>query len=90
MALAKVTVVDKIEIAEDGSVFVRRATYVTEDGVRITEPTYHRTSYVPGDPVEHEDARVRDVAGLIWTPAVIQAHRNRPKPPGGGQGGGPP
>lgn len=60
--LAKETIVDRIELVGD-SIQVRRASYVTEDGVRITDATYHRTSYLLSDPaLEREDAKVQAVA----------------------------
>jgi hypothetical protein len=71
--LEKVTVVDRIEILEDGAIQVRRATYVTEDGVRITEPIYARAAYAPGESVEEEHARVQAVAASVWTKDVVEA-----------------
>lgn len=75
--LSKETVIDKIEILEEGSVQVRRATYVVEDGVRIAGPMYHRSALQPGDEVAGEPARVRAVAQAVWTPEVIAAARAR-------------
>lgn len=42
MALSKETVIDRIEITENGSVQIRHATYFLEDGVRVAGPHYHR------------------------------------------------
>jgi len=67
MALAKVTVVDKIEVLEDGTVQVRYAMYVTEDGVRITPPTYHREVYEPGANVVNAPQRVKDISDVVWS-----------------------
>jgi hypothetical protein len=75
MALTKETVVDRIEITEDGSIQVRRGTYILEDGVRIEGPRYHRTAYVPGADISAEPARVRAIAQVVWTPAVIAAYQ---------------
>jgi hypothetical protein len=80
MALTKQTIIDRIEITETGTMQVRRATYVAEDGVRIMGPSYHRVTFDPGADVTQEDARVRSVANVIWTPAVIQAYRDRLRP----------
>ena len=46
MALSKVTVVDKIEALEKGSVQVRTATRVLEDGVELSS-SFHRHVVVP-------------------------------------------
>lgn len=75
MALSKEVVVDKIEILEDGAIQVRRATYILEDGVRISGPSYHRAAYSPGADVTGEDAKVQAHATTAWTPEVIASHK---------------
>jgi|TARA_R100001244_G_scaffold76158_1_gene60568 hypothetical protein len=81
------TVIDKIEILEYGNIQVRRATYlVRDDGTRALLG-YHRVGYDPSviddpDParrhsIDDEDARVKAVALLEWTPAVVAAHADR-------------
>mgnify|MGYP001577330767 CR=1 FL=1 len=78
--LTRETVIDKIEVLELGHVQVRRATYIEEDGVRVSGPEYHRVAYEPGATITAEHARVKAVAQAIWTPAVIAAHRARVNP----------
>jgi len=68
------TVIDQINILEDGQMQVRAARRVYRDGDRITE-TYHRHVVVPGASLTEETQRVRDVANLIHTPAVVAAYR---------------
>ncbi len=75
--LTKETIVDKVEVTEDGSVQVRRATYILEDGERIAGPTYHRVAYTPGADVASESPRVKAVTQAVWTAEVIAAHRTR-------------
>lgn len=79
MALSKETVIDKIEVLEAGHIQVRRATYITENGVRIAGPIYHRVVYDPGVAIDAEDSRVKTIAAAVWTPAVIAAHRESTK-----------
>ena len=74
--LTEETVVDRIEVLEDGVVLVRRATFILRDGDRMP-PQYHRTSYAPGADVAHEDPRVQAIAAAAWTPAVVKAHQDR-------------
>ena len=69
--LTKETVIDKIEILETGHIQVRRATYFLEDGKRIFEAKYHRSSYNPGDDISQEDQKVKNHAVIAWTPKVI-------------------
>ena len=77
MALEKITVIDKREFLEDSTLQVRRATYITEDGVRISSPTYSRVAYAPGQDLSHEDPMVQRVARAEWTPDVVRAYRAR-------------
>ena len=83
MALTKVTVVDKIEVLEKGSVQVRTATRVLEDGVELSS-SFHRHVVVPsvktGDTwadtdISGEDARVQAIATATWTSSVKTAYQ---------------
>jgi hypothetical protein len=74
--IEKVEVIDQIEITRDGHVLVRRALLILEDDVEIAK-TYHRTSYVPGENVDNEDIRVKDIAGVVWTPAVVDTYNEK-------------
>lgn len=75
--LTKETVIDKIEILETNHIQVRRSTYILENGVRIVGPEYHRVAYEPGAGVLSEDAKVRAIAAVVWTPEIIAAHKAR-------------
>ena len=83
MALSKVTVVDKIEVLEKGSLQVRTATRVMEDGVELSS-SFHRHVVNPsnktGDTwadtdISGEDARVQAIATATWTSAVKTAYQ---------------
>jgi hypothetical protein len=90
MALTKVTVVDKIEVLEKGSVQVRTATRVMEDGVELSS-SFHRHVVVPqvrsgyekdvsagtwaATDVTGEDARVAAICTASWTADVIAAYK---------------
>ena len=74
MALEKQTAVDKIEMVKDGSVQVRTATFVVENGKTIST-TYHRHVVAPGDDFSSEDERVRDICASVHTAEVIAAYR---------------
>jgi len=78
MTLTKQTVIDKIEIFEDGKIQHRQATRVYDDGVLIAE-TYHRLPVLePGDETQAiDDARVQVVAETLWTPEVISAFEEK-------------
>ena len=73
MALTEETVIDQITVLEDEQIQVRRATKILRDGVEISR-TYHRHVVAPGADVSAEDVRVRNVANLLHTDAVIAAY----------------
>jgi hypothetical protein len=83
MALTKETVVDKIEVLEQGQVQVRTATRVLEDGTELSS-SFHRHVVVPstksgdtwGDTdISGEDARVQAIATATWTSSVKTAYQ---------------
>jgi K+-transporting ATPase c subunit len=83
MALSKVTVVDKIEVLENGDVQVRTATRVLEDGVELSS-SFHRHVVEPSTKasgswadtdISGEDARVQAIATATWTSAVKTAYQ---------------
>lgn len=74
MALEKQTVVDKIEVVENGSVQVRTATRIMEDGVQLSS-SYHRKVVCPGDDYSGEDARVQAICAATHTAEVIAAYQ---------------
>lgn len=74
MSLAKIQVVDKIEVVENGAVQVRTATRVSEDGVVISQ-SYHRHVVAPGDDYSAEDARVQAICAATHTADVIASYK---------------
>ncbi len=77
--LTKETVVDKVEILEDGAIQIREATYLVEDGVRGPLLGYHRSAKRPGEDVTAAHDKVKAVAAVVWTPEVLQAEEDRQK-----------
>lgn len=74
MSLEKVSIVDKIEIVENGSVQVRTRVSIIENGKQISG-TYHRHVVAPGDDYSGEDARVQAICAATHTPEVIEAYK---------------
>jgi len=74
MALEKQTVVDKIEVTENGTVQVRTATRIVEDGVQLSQ-SYHRHVVVPGADYSGEDARVQAICAATHTAEVVAAYQ---------------
>jgi S-adenosylmethionine:tRNA-ribosyltransferase-isomerase (queuine synthetase) len=74
MALEKQTVVDLIEVLENGTVQVRTATRIIEDGI-VLSSSLHRHVVVPGDDYSQEDAKVQAICAVIQTADVIAAYQ---------------
>jgi len=81
MAITKETVVDKIEVLEMGSVQVRTATKIMEDGNELNR-SFHRHVLEPsvknGDTwedtdISEEDAKVQAICNATWTDDVKKA-----------------
>ena len=75
MALEKQTVVDKIEVLENGTLQVRTATRVLEDG-EVLSSSFHRHVLAPGADITNEDAKVVAIANATWTPEVVTAYND--------------
>jgi hypothetical protein len=65
MALTKEIVVDKIEVLESGTIQVRSAIRILEDG-EILSQSYHRHALQPGDDLSAEDPKVVAIANAAW------------------------
>ena len=70
MALSEQSVVDKIEVIENGSLQVRTANIIKRDGDEISR-SFHRHVLAPGSSLSGEDARVVAVANATWTDEVV-------------------
>ena len=75
MALTKETVVHKIEVLENGTLQVRSAIRVSEDG-EVLSSSFHRHVLAPGDDTTNEDAKVVAIATATWTADVVTAYND--------------
>jgi hypothetical protein len=74
MALEKQVVTDKVEVVENGTVQVRTATRIVEDG-NVISTSYHRHTVAPGQDYSNEDARVQAICAATHTAQVIAAYQ---------------
>jgi len=74
MALEKEIKVDRVEVIENGTVQVRQATIITEDGNQISR-TYHRWCITPGEDYSTQEQQVQDICKVAHTPEVIAAYQ---------------
>ena len=60
----------KMEVLEDGQIWVCRVTHILRDGIEIAK-TLHRHVLEPGQDTKTQHARVAAVAAAVWTKEVI-------------------
>lgn len=65
-----------IGITDDGFIELRQTKVVFEDTVEIARRHAREVLY-PGQNVTTYPAKVRNIAQVIWTPAVIQAYQDK-------------
>ena len=73
MTLTKEVIVDKIEVLENGTVQVRTATRILEDGVELSS-SFHRHVCAPDCDTTGEDAKVIAICAAVHTDAVVSAY----------------
>jgi len=65
------TVIDKIEVLENGTIQARKCLRVYKDGVLIGQKYINRYIFTPDKNItEIEIQRVKDIAGVMWTEKV--------------------
>ena len=73
MTLSKEVVTDKIEVLENGTIQVRCATRVLEDGALLSS-SFHRHVLHPNQDLTDQDPKVVAIANATWTPEVISVY----------------
>ena len=79
--LTKTSVVDLCEVVENGTVQVRTATRIMEDG-KVLSQSFHRHCVTPGQDYSQEDAKVQALCAAIHTPECIAAYQAAQTPQG--------
>ena len=74
MALTKEIAIDQITVTENGTVLVREATRIMEDGKEISKQ-YHRTSFAPASDVSAQPQNVQDICNVAWTTEIVSAYQ---------------
>jgi len=72
--LEKNTVIDKIEVVSNGTVQVRQATIITENGNQLSR-TFHRWCITPGEDYSTQEQQVQDICKVTHTAEVIAAYK---------------
>ena len=74
MSLEKQTKIDRIEVVENGTVQVRQATIITDNGNQVSR-TYHRWCIAPDEDYSTQEQQVQDICKVSHTPEVIAAYQ---------------
>ena len=74
MTLDKQTKIDRVEVVENGTVQVRQATIILENGNQISR-TFHRWCITPGEDYSTQEQQVQDICKVSHTPEVIAAYQ---------------
>jgi len=75
MTLVKQQVIDKIETLENGTIQVRTAIRVLEDGA-VLSSAFHRHVLHPGQDLTDQDPKVSAIANAVWTDEVVTAYND--------------
>jgi hypothetical protein len=70
--LEKITVTDLIEVLENGTVQVRKATRIFEDG-KVISQAFERSVVLPGMDYSSYDDKVKAICACVQTEDVVQA-----------------
>ena len=76
MALEEITLTDKIEVIQNGSLQIRhRHAIIDSETGDEKAASFHRHVKAPGDDVTGECERVQAVAAAVWTQECIDAYQ---------------
>ncbi len=73
--LTKEIITDKVEVLENGTIQVRTAVRVLEDGV-VLSSSFHRDSLHPASDLTDQDPKVSAIAQAVWTDEVVTAYND--------------
>jgi len=75
MSLIKETSIDQITIEDSGVIMYRETTTILDDGVQLSQ-TYHRSSISPGQDIEDQPQKIKDICSVAWTNEHIGLAQN--------------
>lgn len=66
--------IDKIEILEDGSIQVREATQIVEDGSVLSTTYTNRRIIAPDHDISNESQEIQNIAKIVRTPERLEKY----------------
>lgn len=76
MALTERSIIDRIEVLQNGIIQVRQANIIERDGLEIAK-SYLRWALSPGQDLTGQDQRVIDIATAVWTEKVVADYQQK-------------
>ena len=73
MSIKQQTVIDRIEVIENGIIHVRQATITLNGEVEISRQ-FKRWVLLPGIDISNQTAEVKEVCNQTWTNEVVEAY----------------
>ena len=74
MSLNKQTIIDRIEVVENGIVQIRQATIITDNGNQVSR-TFHRWCIAPSQDYSDQEDKVKAICQATHTPEVIATYK---------------
>jgi hypothetical protein len=74
MSLNQQIKIDRIEVVSNGTIQVRQATIITDNGNQISR-TFHRWCIVPSQDYSDQEQQVQNICKVTHTPEVIAAYQ---------------
>ena len=76
MALEEITLTDRIEVLQTGTLQIRHRHSIVDADTGVEKAaSFHRHVLNPADDVSGECERVKAVAAAVWTPECIAAYQ---------------
>jgi len=64
----------KMEVLEDGQIQICKISHILRDGIEISR-ALHRHVLEPGQDIADQNAKVKAIAGAVWTKEVIDKYK---------------
>lgn len=74
MSLTEKTIVDKVEVLENGIIQVRQANIIEKDGKELMR-NFHRYTLAPGADLTDQDSKIIAIANAVWTEEILSAYQ---------------
>jgi hypothetical protein len=76
MTINSTSIIDKIEILQDGTIQIRQAQVITESGNEIAR-NFTRWVRHPGDTsAQNDPSPIPAIASLLWTDEIISSYQS--------------